>query len=509
LIEAILASFGHIFTVKVILMIIAGLFGGLMAGALPGLTATMAVALLVPFTFTMNPTEGLIVLGAIYMACIYGGAFSAILVNTPGTPSSIGTTFDGFPMAKRGEGERAVLTATFASAYGGIIGVFFLLFLSPPLAEVALKFGPPEYFWMAVFGITIISSLASKNVLKGFIGGAIGVLISTIGIAPIGGDVRCTLGFPQMQGGIELIVALIGFFCIPEALTMIENRAKIFHLTETKRQTGIIVKTFKEVMKKQGNLLRSSIVGTIVGILPGAGGSVANLVAYNEAVRVSKTPEKFGTGIPDGIIATEASNNAVVGGGMIPLVTLGIPGAPPDAVLYGVLLLHGLRPGPELFTMHSDVVYTFIMSLFVSTILMIPVGIIAGRLLHKTVVRLPIRFLAPIIFFLTIIGSYSIRNNVTDVFIMLTLGVIGYILKRLDFHPGPITLGLILGPIGEMGFVQALLMGQVLPNKWMIFFDRPLSWVLIIMSILSLGWPLFMKRFEMRWGIKEKSLDEN
>ncbi len=506
--EAILASFGHIFTVKVILMIIAGLFGGLLAGALPGLTATMAVALLVPFTFTMNPTEGLIVLGAIYMACIYGGAFSAILVNTPGTPSSIGTTFDGYPMAKKGEGERAVLTATFASAYGGIIGVFFLLFLSPPLAAVALKFGPPEYFWMAVFGITIISSLASKNVLKGFIGGAIGVLISTIGIAPIGGDVRCTLGYPQMQGGIELIVALIGFFCIPEALTMIEQRTKIFHLAETKRQTGIVFKTFKEVMKKQGNLLRSSIIGTIVGILPGAGGSVANLVAYNEAVRVSKTPEKFGTGIIDGIIATESSNNAVVGGGMIPLVTLGIPGAPPDAVLYGVLLLHGLRPGPELFTMHSDVVYTFIMSLFVSTILMIPVGIMAGRILHQTVVRLPIRFLAPIILFLTIIGSYSIRNNVTDVFIMLTLGVIGYILKRLDFHPGPITLGLILGPIGEMGFVQALLMGQVLPNKWMIFFDRPLSWVLIVMSILSLGWPLLMKRFGKRWKVKEVSLDE-
>jgi len=508
LIEAILASFGHIFTIKVILMIIAGLFGGLMAGALPGLTATMAVALLVPFTFTMNPTEGLIVLGAIYMACIYGGAFSAILVNTPGTPSSIGTTFDGYPMAKKGEGERAVLTATFASAYGGIVGVFFLLFLSPPLAAVALKFGPPEYFWMAVFGITIISSLASKNVLKGFIGGAIGVLISTIGIAPIGGDVRCTLDYPQLQGGIELIVALIGFFCIPEALTMIQQRSKIFHLTETKRQTGIVFKTFKEVMKKQGNLLRSSIVGTLVGILPGAGGSVANLVAYNEAVRVSKTPEKFGTGIPDGIIATEASNNAVVGGGMIPLVTLGIPGAPPDAVLYGVLLLHGLRPGPELFTMHSDVVYTFIMSLFVSTILMIPVGIMAGRILHQTVVRLPIRFLAPIILFLTIIGSYSIRNNVTDVFIMLTLGVIGYILKRLDFHPGPITLGLILGPIGEMGFVQALLMGQVLPNKWMIFFDRPLSWVLIVMSILSLGWPLLMKRFGKRWKVKEVSLDE-
>jgi putative tricarboxylic transport membrane protein len=502
-ISAIADAFQNILSIKIFLMIIAGLFGGLITGALPGLTATMAVALLVPFTFAMDPTEGLIVLGAIYMACIYGGSFSAILVNTPGTPSSIGTTFDGYPMARRGEGERAILIATFSSVYGGIIGVIFLLFLSPPLASVALKFGPPEYFWMSIFGVTIIASLASKNVIKGFVGGAIGLLISTIGIAPIGGDVRFTAGFPDLQGGIELIVALIGFFCIPEALSMIGQREKKFHLAEMKKTKGIFFKTLKEVMKKQGNLLRSSVLGTIVGILPGAGGNIANLVAYNEAVRVSKNPERFGTGIPDGIIATESSNNAVVGGGMIPLITLGIPGAPPDAVLYGVLLLHGLRPGPELFTTHSHVIYAFIISLFVATLLMLPVGVICGRILHQTVVRLPIRFLAPIIFFLTIIGSYSIRNSVMDVYIMLVLGVLGYILKRLEFHPGPIVLGLILGPIGEMGFVQALLMGKVLPNKWMIFFDRPLSWVLIVMSLLSLCWPLIAKRFAGGWKIKE------
>ena len=300
MIEAIGTAFQEIFTLKILFLILAGLFGGLLTGSLPGLTATMAVALLVPFTFVMSPTEGLIVLGAIYMACIYGGAFSAILVNTPGTPSSIGTTFDGFPMAKRGEGERAVLIATFASVYGGIVGIIFLLFLSPPLAAVALKFGPPEYFWMAVFGITIISSLSSKNILKGFIGGALGILISAVGIAPIGGDVRFTGGFPELQGGIELIVALIGFFCIPEALTMIGQRDKKFHLTEATRQRGTFLRAFKEVMGRQGNLLRSSILGTFIGILPGAGGSVANLVAYNEAMRVSKYPEKFGTGIPDG-----------------------------------------------------------------------------------------------------------------------------------------------------------------------------------------------------------------
>jgi putative tricarboxylic transport membrane protein len=501
--HALSGAFQEIFTIKILLMIIAGLFGGLITGALPGLTATMAVALLVPFTFAMSPTEGLIILGAIYMACIYGGSFSAILVNTPGTPSSIGTTFDGYPMAKKGEGERAILIATFASVYGGLFGVFFLLFLAPPLASVALKFGPPEYFWMAVFGITIISSLASKNVVKGFIGGTIGALISTIGIAPIGGDVRFTGGFPELQGGIELIVALIGFFCIPEAMTMISQRTKKFHLAEAKRLKGIFIRTLKEVLKKQGNLLRSSIVGTIVGILPGAGGSVANLVAYNEAVRASKTPEKFGTGIADGIIATESSNNAVVGGGIIPLVTLGIPGAPPDAVLYGVLLIHGLRPGPELFSVHSQIIFTFIISLFIATILMLPVGVICGRILHRTVVRLPIAFLAPLIIFLTIIGSYSIRNNITDVFIMLTLGILGYVFKRLGFHPGPITLGLILGPIGEMGFVQSLLMGEVLPNRWIIFFDRPLSWVLIVLSGISLCWPLIARKLAKGWKIKE------
>jgi putative tricarboxylic transport membrane protein len=286
-------------------------------------------------------------------------------------------------------------------------------------------------------------------------------------------------------------------------MTMIGQRTKKFHLAEAKRQPRIFLGTLQEVMKRQGNLLRSSIIGTVVGILPGAGGSVANLVAYNEAIRASKTPEKFGTGYIDGIIATESSNNAVVGGGIIPLVTLGIPGAPPDAVLYGVLLLHGLRPGPELFTTHSQIIYTFILSLFIATILMLPVGIICGRALHRTVVRLPIRYLAPLIIFLTVIGSYSIRNNITDVFIMLVLGVLGYILKRLGFHPGPITLGLILGPIGEMGFVQALLMGAILPNRWMIFFDRPLSWVLIIMSAVSLCWPLIAKRLAKGWKIKE------
>ena len=494
MLHAVLVGLKEVASVKIILLMIVGVTAGLSIGALPGLTATMAVALLVPMTFPLSPTEGLILLGALYMSAIYGGSFSAILVNTPGTPSSIGTAFDGYPMAKRGEGQRAVLISTFASAYGGIIGVIFLLLLAPPLASVSIRFGPPEYFWLAIFGITIISSLATKNVIKGFIGGAIGILISTIGIAPVGGDVRFTMGISQLQSGIGLIPALIGLFCIPEAIDMVTHREKKFNLLTPKGQPGIVLRTFKEVIKRQVALIRASLIGAFVGILPGAGGSIANLVSYSEAKRVAKHPEKFGTGIPEGIIATEAANNAVVGGGMIPLLTLGIPGAPPDAVLYGALLIHGLRPGPELFTGHSQVVFTFIVALFVATLLMIPVGITIGSGLSKLVNKLPIKVLVPFIIFLTIVGAYSIRNNILDVYVMLVLGILGYVLKRFGFHPGPITLGLILGPIGETGFVQALLVGETLPNRWMIFFEHPLSWLLIVLSIASLSWPLFRSK---------------
>ena len=505
MLHALSIGFAEVFSLKIVLLMIVAIFFGLSIGAMPGLTATMAVALLVPITFPLNPSEGLVLLGALYMSAIYGGSFSAILVNTPGTPSSIGTTFDGYPMAKRGEGQRAVLISTFSSAYGGIIGIIFLLFLAPPLARVAIKFGPPEYFWLAVFGITIISSLASGNVLKGFIGGIIGILIATIGIAPVGGDIRFTLGISQLQSGIGLIPALIGLFCIPEVLEMVTHRKNKFEYLSPESRPGVIFQTFKDVIKRQVDLIRASIIGVFVGILPGAGGSIANLVSYNEAKRASKHPEKFGTGITEGVIATEAANNAVVGGGMIPLLTLGVPGAPPDAVLYGALLIHGLRPGPELFTQHSQIVFTYIVGLFVATLLMVPAGIILGSFLSKGIGRLPIKFLAPSIIFLTLIGSYAVRNNIVDVYAMLILGVLGFILKKYGFHPGPITLGLILGPIGETGFVQSLLIGSTLPNRWLIFFKYPLSWVLIIASLISFSWPFIRKRLEKNINNREDS----
>ncbi len=487
--EHIFLGLKHLISFSNLLLVLAGTVAGMVTGSLPGLTATMGVALLVPFTYTMSPVAGLVTLGAIYMGCIYGGAFSAILINTPGTPSSIGTTFDGYPMACQGRGEEAVIGATMGSAVGGLFGVLTLIFLSPPLADIALRFGPAEYFWVGVFGLTIISSLSAGSFLKGITGAAFGVLLSTIGIAPIGGDVRFTFGLPSLQGGVELIVMLIGLFCIPELLNVVLQGAKDHKRIEFKRSSGVLPNTVREVLSRPGNLLRSSIIGTVVGILPGAGGNIANLVSYNEAKRASKTPEKFGTGFIDGIVATETANNAVVGGGMIPLVTLGIPGAPPDAIIYGVLMLQGLHPGPELFSTRADITYTFMLAVGLSAIVMVPVGIFGGRLLSRFVSALPARFLVPGIGILTIVGSYAIRNNYMDVILMLLFGLIGFGLRYLGFTGPPIVLGLILGPIMETGLVQSYLMGQGYASPWFALFVNPISWILIAMSLFSLLWP--------------------
>jgi putative tricarboxylic transport membrane protein len=480
-------------------MMFFGTVFGMFCGALPGLTATMACALLVPFTFTMPPTTGLITLGAIYGGAIYGGSFSAILVNAPGTPSSIGTTFDGYPMAKKGEGYRAITIATISSVFGGIFGTLVLIFLAPPLATWSLNFGPTEFFWVAMFGMTIIASVEEKAILKSVIGGFLGMLISTIGIAPIGGEVRFTFGFPLLMGGLQLVVALIGFFCIPEMMNLVGGGMDKPDQIAVKKQKGIVWATIKDFFQnRMVNVFRSSIIGTVTGILPGAGGSIANLIAYNEAKRASKHPEEFGTGCVDGIIATETSNNAVVGSSMIPLFTLGIPGAPPDAIILAALLMMGLKPGAELFTGgYAEITYTFMYSMIAANIMMMFVGLMGGMSLYKGTNRLPIRYLATAVLFLTIIGSYAIRNSMFDVFAMVVCGIVGYLLIQLKFHPAPIVLGLILGPIIEEGFCQTILMSTGRAKPWMAFFDRPLSQFLIVLCVISAFWPLFKKIFEL------------
>ena len=495
---------GEVLTGQNLMFMSIAMILGITAGALPGFSATMAVALMVPFTFTMSPTSGLVTIGALYAASIFGGSFSAILLNTPGTPSSIGTTFDGYPMARQGRGEEAIYTATWASGIGGIIGTIILIAFALPLARVALKFGPPEYFWVSIFGLTIISSLSAESLLKGIAGGFLGLMISMIGMAPVGGDVRFDLGIPDFQGGVELISILIGFFCIPEILKLALNPDGDYEEIEAdgyvKPDKHPMILGLMHCVTGWGNTLRSSIIGAFIGILPGAGGNIANLVAYSETKRVAKDPETFGKGNPQGVVATESSNNAVVEGAMVPLLALGVPGSPPAAIIYGALLLQGLAPGPELFTTRGDITYAFLFSFFISNIMIVIFGLAVGKWIYKSVVKIPTRVLIPSIILLTVVGSYAIRSNSMDVIVMFVGGILGLIMRELEFNPGPIVLGLILGPIAEKGFVQGLIMGNSVSTDmpWLIFFTRPLSIILIVLSILSAMWPLIRKMWDNR-----------
>jgi len=470
----------------------AGVAGGIVVGALPGLTATMGLALLIPFTFTMEPIPALMMLGGVYVGAIYGGSISAILISTPGTPSAIATVFDGFPLTRKGKAEHALVTAAFTSGVGGVFGAVILLGIAPPLARFALAFGPAEMFWVAIFGLTIIATLASKSLVKGLIGGLLGLLLSSIGLAPIGGDMRFSFGFWQLQGGIDLIVGLIGLFCIPEVFHMLEKKGEKRYFELYKPQKGVARSTIIELIKKPVLLLRSSIIGVIVGIIPGAGGNIAGILSYDQAARWSKHPEEFGTGIIDGVAASEAANNAAVGGALVPLLTFGIPGAPPAAVLLGVLMIHGLRIGPELFTTFGHITYTFLIALIMANIVMFVLGFYGARQVAR-MVNLPENLIAPIVALLCVIGSFAIRNNMLDVGLMMSFGFIGYVTRKLGFDPGPIVLGLILGPIAEIGLTRAMLLGKAAGSIWVVFFTHPISIVLIILCVLSLLWPVIVR----------------
>lgn len=473
-----------------LMLAVFGVAAGTVIGSIPGLTATMAVAVLVPLTFTMSPDSALILMGAIYTGAIYGGAYAAILLNTPGTPSAIATTFDGYPMAKRGDGDLAISTACLASVVGGLVGALALLMLSPPLAQAALAFGPVEYFWLAIFGLSMIAALSTGDFLKGMIGACFGLLIAMIGISETSAEVRFTFGSNTLLGGIDTVSALIGLYCIPVLIDLVATPNR--HLAAPEQTRGFrLPEAIGTLMKNKFNVIRSSVIGTMVGALPGAGGSIAGLVAYSEARRSGKGEEKYGEGNPGGIIATESANNATVGGGFIPTLVLGIPGTPPDAVILGALLVQGVRTGPTLFTQGADIVYTFIFGLLLATILMLPVGLLIGRFAYGAIVRAPKAALVPIVAFMTVIGSFAIRNSVSDIVIMIILGVIGWAAAKRGFSPSPIVLGLILGRIAEQGFVQSWTIGDAIGDLPGQFFGRPLSMAIIALTCLSFLYPFW------------------
>ena len=466
-----------------IALILLGTVFGVVIGSLPGLTSTMGVALLVPVTFGMPPAYGLALLGAVYCSSTYAGAISAILINIPGTPSNCSTLLDGYPMTRNGQAALALALATAASAIGGFISNAGLLFLAPPLADLSLMFGPMEYFLLALFGVSVIASLSEGNMLKGFISGIAGLFLATIGMHPITGDIRFTMDVPELFSGLPLVVALIGLYSIPEVIdSLMDRQSKV--VTEKAQVTGVF-RQMLQVLRYKMVLFRATVIGIVVGIVPGAGSSIAGFLAYDDAKKSSGSPESFGKGNPAGVVSSEAANNAVVGGSLIPALTLGIPGNAVSAVMIGGLMIHGLKPGPDLFTQNMDVTYAFIMSMFLANLAFVPIGFFVARY-GVRLIKTPVSILGPLVIVLGVVGSYTLNASMIDVWIMVGMGFLGFLMKEFNVPREPLVLGLVLGTMaeGELARALSLVQGDV-PRLIMDMFTTPLSLVIIGLTALS------------------------
>ncbi|HHX50148.1 MAG TPA: hypothetical protein GX711_01765 [Clostridia bacterium] len=468
-----------------------GIVGGIIIGALPGLTANMGVALLIPVTFGMDPSAGLLMLVSVYTSAIYGGSLSAILLHTPGTSASAATAIDGFELTKQGKAGLAIRIATVSSVIGGAVSGIFLLTLTPPLSLISLKFGPPEYFLVALFGLTIIGSISAGSVGKGLISGALGLLIGTVGLDISSGFPRFTFGILDLHSGVAFVPAMIGLFSLSQVMFMVAEVNKKKAVSSNPITDWRYLPRWDEIKKIKGTIARSSIIGVLVGILPGAGGDIASWVSYNEAKRFSKNKGEFGKGSIEGISASETANNAVTGGSLIPLLTLGIPGSATAAVLLGGLMIQGLVPGRQLFTQYAQITYTVIVGFILANILMGVVGMLLAKHVSK-ITMVPSQVLAPLIVVFCVVGSFALGNDFFNIWIMIAFGLIGYGMRKTGFHPAPVVLGLILGPMVEKAFRQSLLLSD--GNMFGYFIGRPISVVLMILIVVAIVSPIIAER---------------
>lgn len=463
--------------------VVIGTLGGVLIGSLPGLNAPIGIALMLPFTFGMNPASALLLVGGLYMGASYGGSISATLLNTPGTEAAACTAIEGYPMAKQGRAKEALNLSVLCSSLGGIIGVLVLIFLTPPLATFALKFGPPEMFLVALASLGIVGSLCSKSLKMGLFATAFGILISSVGPDIMWGTFRLTFGVNELNQGIPLVPAMIGLFAIAEMLGQSGNRQGE-SILNVPMEDSSPKEVLKSLLKRPALWIRGSLIGTIIGILPGTGATVASFIAYGEAKRISKNPGLFGKGNPEGIMAAESANNAAVGGSLVPLLSLGIPGSAAAAVIFGVLSIHGLMPGPRLFSQNADIVYTFMLGMIPAIFAMAIIGVYGVKYAAK-VLKVKFEYLIPIVLALCVFGSYSVRNSVFDVVLAIVFGAIGLLMKRMGIPVVPVVLGIILGPIIEENFRQCLIIigaqGISMVNY---FIGRPLTVVLFLLFLI-------------------------
>ncbi len=476
------AGFMSIMDPTILLLMFAGVFMGIIVGAIPGLSVTMGVALFLPITFGMEPIAGLALLCALYIGGTSGGLISAILLKMPGTASSVATTFDGYPMAQNGQAGKAMGVGIVASFLGGFISYVVLMMLAPSIARFALRFGPYEYFSIGLFSLTMIVSLASGSIVKGIISGMIGFLLSFVGIAPITSFTRFTFGITDLNAGFSILPMLIGMFAVAEILTALEQKYKKVDLTTHDFRIKGFGFTREDVKGQASNFLVSTAIGTGVGILPGLGGSICNILAYSVAKNRSKYPEKFGTGIVDGLIASEASNNACTGGAMVPLLTLGLPGDNTTALILAGFMIHGITPGPLLFRTQSTLVYGIFAALLVANIMMLLIEFLGIRVFIR-ILRVPKNILLPIVIAFCAVGAYANNNRVFDVIAMVGFGILGYLMKKAELPTAPAILSFILCPIVETNLRRGLMKSQ---GSFVPFLTAPISLIFIVIAVVVL-----------------------
>lgn len=489
MLESLLAGLGTVFSLLPLFAIVCGIVLGILIGAMPGLSPSMGVALMVPFTYSMSPTLALILLVGIYIGSSYGGSITGIMVNAPGTPSAVVTAIDGYALTKKGQPSVALGTSIIASSFGGMFGTLILIGFSVPLAAAAVRFHPAEYFAFALFGMATIATLAGDNWVKAFIAMLVGLALATVGTDPISGAERFTFDLLELSDGFMLIPALIGLFALSEVFRGIEKGEFTVVRSGTLSDRW---PRFSHYWQLKWVTLRSSAIGTLVGVFPGAGATIGSFISYGMAKRFSRNKEAFGHGSPEGVTASEAADSGSVGGAMVPLLALGIPGSATTAVLIGAMMIHDLTPGPQLFVRNPEMIYAIFAAMLVAQFVLLFVGLAGGRLWVR-VAEIPKQLLFVLITTMALIGAFAVRNAMFDVFCCVAFGLLGWIMRRYGFPLAPVILGLVLGMIAETNFRRAIMMDG--PE---VFFTRPITATLLLLALLAFLVPLINRLRERR-----------
>ena len=463
--------------------IVTGLLVGVVAGALPGISFVNAMAMALPFTYVMEPTQSMLFLGGIYVGGVFGGSISAILINVPGTPASLPATWDGYPMTKRGEAKRALTIAVTASATGGLVSALVLTFLSAPFASFALKFSQPEFFAATLLGLVSVIAIAKDQPVITMVSLLLGIVVGTVGVDPLYGQARFSFGVPEMESGIRFVVVMIGLFAIGEVVDLLATDRDLRPRKTDGKATGA---SLRDILNVKGAIARGTAIGSLIGMIPGAGATPGAVIPYGSEKQVSKRGDEFGTGVEEGLAAPEAAKNATTGAAMVPLLTLGIPGSAATAIMLAAMMLHGVSPGPLLFIMDPTMVYTIFAAMIIANVLMIFAGIGVAKL-FSTLMRTPPAILAAFIIVLSVVGAFGVRNNIFDVYVCLAFGVVGWGMKRIGFPSAPLVLGVILGPLAERYFLTSMANSK---QDWTVFFTRPISATILGLAMIFILWSL-------------------